>query len=249
MDTRKERNLLLIAAKIGAAKETAKLKSKIVGVIFAIFLCLLAFALSPCDSYANEVGLELQQQTAQAMKEQDPKKLFEQVDIAADNRDFQAAINLLSEVIAINPNNSNAYNYRGYMYYELQNYDQAIADYTKAIELDPDGRALYYNNRGFAYNELKNYKQAIADFTKAIALNPENAPAYYSRGNAYNKLKNYKQAIADFTKAIELDPNHSFAYNNRAVAHYELKNYNKARKDAKKACEIGDCEAWNLLNP
>jgi hypothetical protein len=46
-----------------------------------------------------------------------------------------------------------------------------------------------------------------------------------------------------------LDPNHSFAYNNRAVAHYELKNYNKARKDAKKACEIGDCEAWNLLNP
>ena len=48
---------------------------------------------------------------------------------------------------------------------ELKDYKGAIADYTKAIEIDPN-YADAYNNRGIAKDELKDYKGAIADYTK-----------------------------------------------------------------------------------
>ena len=51
-------------------------------------------------------------------------------------------------------------------------YDGAIADYSRAIELDPDDAAAYYN-RGNAKSELDDYHGAIADYSRAIELDPE----------------------------------------------------------------------------
>ena len=52
--------------------------------------------------------------------------------------------------------------------------DQAIADYTQAIALDPK-YAVAYNNRGIAYCDKGDLDQAIADYTQAIALDPKYA--------------------------------------------------------------------------
>ena len=59
------------------------------------------------------------------------------------------------------------YNNRGSAKGNLQDYKGAIADYTKAIELNPNYAYAYYN-RGLAKVNLKDYKGAIADFNKAI---------------------------------------------------------------------------------
>ena len=61
-----------------------------------------------------------------------------------------------------------------------QDYKGAIADYTKAIELNPNFAAAY-NNRGNAKSDLQDYLGAIADCTKAIELNPNYAYAYNNR--------------------------------------------------------------------
>src|SRR6188768_1702942 len=58
-------------------------------------------------------------------------------------------------------------------------YDQAIADYTTAIQLKPD-YAEAYNNRGFAYYLKGDAERAIADYTRAIALRPNYPKAYNS---------------------------------------------------------------------
>ena len=50
-------------------------------------------------------------------------------------------------------------------------FSDAIEDYTKAIELDPN-YADAYINRGIAKNKLENHSGAITDFTKAIELDP-----------------------------------------------------------------------------
>jgi len=94
-------------------------------------------------------------------------------------------------------------------------YDDAIADYTKAIGLDPNV-ALAYTNRGLAYErknalgrayERKNaLGRAIADYTKAIALDPNDANVYTNRGVAYGKKGEVGRAIADFRKALEINP-------------------------------------------
>ena len=89
-----------------------------------------------------------------------------------------------------------------------------LADYTKAIELDPKS-AMAYINRGVAYAKLKQYEKAIADFTRAIELDPKSASVYIRRGYAYVQLNQYDKAITDYNRAIELDPKSAKAYNNR----------------------------------
>ena len=50
--------------------------------------------------------------------------------------------------------------------------EEAIKDYTKAIELDPKD-AEAYNNRGTEFSSLGKSEEAIKDYTKAIELNPQ----------------------------------------------------------------------------
>ena len=57
----------------------------------------------------------------------------------------------------------------------LEDYKGAIADYTKAIELNSDFNYYNYNLRGAAKVNLKDYDGAIADFNKAIELNSDYA--------------------------------------------------------------------------
>jgi len=103
-------------------------------------------------------------------------------------------------------NKAIAYNNRGNVYQYLEQYDKAISDYNKAIELNPN-YAKAYNNRGVAYDDLKQYDKAISDYTKALELNPNYAEAYNNRGLVYSDLKQYGKAISDFNKVIELNPN------------------------------------------
>jgi len=76
-------------------------------------------------------------------------------------------------------------------------YNEAISEYTKAIELNPKF-AMAYVKRAAAYHRKGQYDQAIYDFNKAIELNPEYAKAYSNRGSAYARKGQYDQAISDY---------------------------------------------------
>ena len=126
---------------------------------------------------------------------------------------------------------------RGLTKNSLQDYKGAIADFTKAIELELEGASAYYG-RGIAKISLQDYKGAIADNTKAIELEPEYALAYYERGLAKYFLQDYKGAIADLTKAIELEPEGVSAYYVRGLTKNSLQDYKGAIADFTKAIEF-----------
>ncbi len=69
---------------------------------------------------------------------------------------------------------------RGNAYADKGQYDRAIADYGRAIRLDPDEAVAFYN-RGNAYADKGQYDRAIADFDRAIRLDPDDARAYNSQ--------------------------------------------------------------------
>ena len=132
---------------------------------------------------------------------------------------------------------SEEYFYRAYEKINLKDYYGAIADYTKAIEINPNFSNAYYN-RGLTKYDLKDYKGAIEDYTKAIEINPNYIQAYNNRGAVKSELKDNYGAIADYTKAIEINPNFSNAYNNRGKSKAILKNYYGAISDFTKTIEI-----------
>lgn len=160
------------------------------------------------------------------------------------NNEYDKAIVAYTNHIALNPDNSKAYTYRGIAYTKKEQYDKAIADYNKAVDINPND-VLAYNNLGTIYYNKELYPMAIGNYNKAIALKPNDAVAYYNRGLSY--LKKYKdddtairdKAIKDFSKAISLNPNYADAYNNRGVAYDWLRDKWRAIYDYKKACDMG----------
>jgi len=83
-------------------------------------------------------------------------------------------------------------------------YDAAIVDYNKAVELNPKESTIFFS-RAMAFFNNKNYTLAIADFDKVIELDPQEASAYFKRGNSHEKLGNFEKAVSDYKKAVELD--------------------------------------------
>ena len=141
-------------------------------------------------------------------------------------------------------NEAEKYYNSGVSKHNSKDYYGAIADYTKAIELNPDFIQIYFN-RGISKYNSKDYYGAIADYTKYISLNPDEAiaMAYANRAMAKYKLKDYYGAIADYTKAIELKPNFAIAYFKRGGAKSWLKDYNGAISDYTKAIGLNPDEA------
>jgi tetratricopeptide (TPR) repeat protein len=119
---------------------------------------------------------------------------------------------------------------RGNIYGKKGNLIQAISDYTKAIEINPNYTEAYYN-RGNTYEKQGNLTQAISDYTKAIETNPKYAAAYCNRGNVYQTQGNLTLAIADYNKALEISPNDSTSLYNRGLAYYGAEQYGKALTD------------------
>ena len=135
-------------------------------------------------------------------------------------------------------------------YLEFGDYEQAIADFTEAIRLDPDFVGAYkvrgdaHSYRGRAYGNVGDYEQAIADYTEVIRLDPDNAVAYHNRGYAYREMGEYEQAIADYTEAIRLDPDNAVAYSNRGVVYNQMGEYEQAIADFTEAIRLDPDSAW-----
>ena len=115
--------------------------------------------------------------------------------------------------------------------------DGAMADFDRAIELNPKDDAPFYN-RAQAKRLKKDAAGAIADYTRAIELGSQNPAAYNNRGNARAENNDWDGAIADYTHAIELKPDYARAYYNRAVAKQEKGDATGAKADLKTAGKL-----------
>ena len=147
------------------------------------------------------------------------------------------AVEYFTRAISLDQEFSSAFTNRGLAYRDLKQYERAIRDYDRAIDLDPAD--VDYNNRGNAYGDLKQYERAIRDYDRAIELDPRFAIAFNNRGVTYAKLKQFEWAIRDYDRAIKLDPADAAAFNSRGIAHTSLKKYEWAIRDFDRAIELG----------
>jgi len=129
------------------------------------------------------------------------------------------------------------FNDRGNELFKQNQYDLAIANYNKAISLDPSYKFAYYN-RGVVYGAKNEYDLAIQSYTKTISLDPNYTSAYNNRGNAYREIAKYELALPDFSKAISLNPNYKDAYNGRGLIYMRMGEYSLSVNDYVKAISL-----------
>ena len=150
---------------------------------------------------------------------------------------WKSSETMWTDVLKNHPRVHLVYNSRGQYYYENRQYDQALEDFNRAVEIDPTYAKAWYN-RGNVFDETGVFDRAIDDFTRAIELEPHYTMAYNNRGLTYRHMGNYEKAIADFTTALDLDPNYAKAYNNRGMVLAQVGEHPRAIADFTRAIRI-----------
>ena len=131
--------------------------------------------------------------------------------------------------------------------FEVANYEEAILDYNKALELSPTEICLVYSMRGNAKRNLGDFDGAISDQNKALDFDPLYADGYFNRGSAKYKMGDFAGAIEDYTQVIKINPKDSDAFFNRANIKKEIGDMRGACEDWKKGAELGDEDAVKLV--
>jgi regulator of sirC expression with transglutaminase-like and TPR domain len=134
---------------------------------------------------------------------------------------------------------------RGYRLYRKGRLNDAVAQYSKAIEMDSKNPEAFYW-RGRAWFRMEQYDQAMNDFKRAIALRSGYAEAWDNLAWLYLRRKEYPQAVACLTRSIDLNSNNGWAYHTRGRCYFQMGLLDQALKDASKACQLGfrpGCEA------
>ena len=141
-------------------------------------------------------------------------------------------------------NNSFAYNSRGDAYFFSNQYENAIVDYNRAIELKNNHP---YYNRGQAYYKLKKYDEALKDFSKTVELNPAFARGYSMRAILYTDANKFDEALSDYSKALQYQPDNSIAYHNRGILYKKNNKFPEALENFNSAIQINSnyAEAYN----
>ncbi|MCP4364404.1 MAG: tetratricopeptide repeat protein [Planctomycetes bacterium] len=98
---------------------------------------------------------------------------------------------------------ADTYYNRGNAHLHKGEYEEAISNYTKALEIEPQS-AEVYASRGLAYSQIGQNDKAISDFNKALEINPQYALAYNNRAVVYYTIKEYDKAWKDVHKAQKL---------------------------------------------
>ena len=152
----------------------------------------------------------------------------------------------LSENAADQPRTADAFVNRGLHRYGAGDLAGALADYTAALELDPDHEDALVN-RGIVHLVSGDPESSIQDHSRAIAAHPRAPGAFYNRGNAHVTAEHYREAIADFDACLAIDPTYVPAYNGRAIARRTMRDYPAAIADYTKviALQPDDAQAFN----
>ncbi|HRK17481.1 MAG TPA: tetratricopeptide repeat protein [Hyphomicrobiaceae bacterium] len=164
----------------------------------------------------------------------------------ARGRDAAARLKACGEVIKgsqfATEQKASAYRTRGLQRSNAGALDQAIADFSEAIKLEP-ANASGYAGRAQARLTAGDLTGAIADYDAALKIAPQTATsAQYLNGRGHAHLVNGKTelALADFNEAVRLNPKSVTALNNRALAH---------RKKGDLALAVADYTAAIAINP
>lgn len=125
------------------------------------------------------------------------------------------------------PKDAQGFYERGLFRLTSSNFDEAIADLSEVIRLDPTAPEGHLH-RGIALASKERFEEAVKDLDEAIRLNSELAQAYLWRGHIYRKLERTGAALADFDRAISIAPDDASIKLSRGMLYYDGEEYDKA---------------------
>jgi Flp pilus assembly protein TadD len=123
---------------------------------------------------------------------------------------------LYEHAAAVTEHNDLAHYNLADIYYEVDEFEEAILHFRKALEINPNDPEAR-NALGLALTEVKRFEDALVHFQASLKINPAQAQVQINLGLALQNLRMFEQATAHFQQAIKIDPDN-------ASAHFNLGN-------------------------
>lgn len=174
------------------------------------------------------------------------KQILNDIDSLFDAGNLEKAVKECDTLIQLEPSLAEAYHYRGMIFDEMGKLEDAIADYQKAVQLNPDFEDAWedlfsveeeieseflesttkqYLDNAQAYALEGEVVKAIEEIEKATSSMPNIASAYNYLGIIFEEMDRIESAIEAYRVAIQLNPRHYFSWNNLSNASYKLDEY------------------------
>ncbi|WP_326743352.1 tetratricopeptide repeat protein [Streptomyces sp. NBC_01768] len=144
---------------------------------------------------------------------------------------------LLSHDTLRSPSRALAHALRGRQHRKAERYEQAIADYDRAIELGLEGD-LAHHGRGLVHLAVHQYRDALADFTRAVEADPADPANLAQRAWTHELLKEDEEAVGDYDGVLALEPDDVFARTMRGAVRRKLGHHDEAIADFDQALAI-----------
>lgn len=155
------------------------------------------------------------------------------------------AIQILKNVIKLNPNYAKAWHQWGLNLAKLDKIEEAIGKFQKTIEINPTYEDAWYNY-GFALVKIKRYPEAIKKFKETIRIKPDYEKAFFYWGVSLENLGNQKDAIEKYREALKINPDYDQALYRQAISLGKLGDNEEAIKKFKEVARLKpeNAKAW-----
>ena len=117
------------------------------------------------------------------------------------------------------------------------NYEDAIVQFTKLIDEDPEN-AKAYVARAEAYEKTGNKKDAASDYKRATTFEAKDEAIFYNAGRLYYELEQYEEAIPMLEKVTTLDKKNIQGFKYKMESYIALEQYEKALKESNSLIEL-----------
>jgi len=154
---------------------------------------------------------------------------------------YQASIEFLLDGVEFFPSKPELRTVLGSAYAGTKQFQEAIDEYTKALQINPgftiarSNMASCYNNQGVKYAESGMWDAAVESYTQALRMTPDMeeakknlSAAYWNQASNFSSAERNQEAIKAYQRFLEYDPNSKEAYNNIGAAYFRMNNYGAA---------------------
>ncbi len=157
------------------------------------------------------------------------------------------AIDAYNKALLHRENYGVAYRGLGNIYYDNDEYEDALDNFELAMQYDEENSKSYYYTLGWLYNDNEQYDEAEEILKKAVAYDPEVAKSFEELAYTYLKLEKYNDGVLQANKAILLNPKSSLGYHYLANCYMGLGQKDKAMNAYNKLKAFDEEEAAALL--
>lgn len=176
-----------------------------------------------------------------ALEDTNPDYLNYRITIDQYLGDYNAVIETCDKILTLHPNAFSFYSIRGSAKISLNQIEEAILDYSKAISFEEENtieQAYNYNDIGYAYSKLENFTEAQRYLEMSLEITPVFPYALNNLGFVMACTGNISNGIQLINQSIKIDPTNSYAYKNRAKIYLMEGKTKLAQKELLKAQKL-----------